>query len=304
VKPGALLLVGLLPPAAAVAAASCAVFGDFSLSTGPCAAGEVCFAAPPAFSGPVLALDGPAGCPEGWAVLPLEVEHLVGPIDPQCLCDCVQPPPDCSSSSLVLFSDTACTQPGIKLAPAMCTATGAIDAAAAKVMLVVKPPAPTCGASDVKMLRARLTTEHVTLCTPSSAGASCGQGSMCTPSVPPSSAACVYTSGDLPCPVGFARRTALASGFTDESACDGSGCQCTELQAASCTGSAIISTGTACNTSPLMVGTSCLKLSSLIESYSFPVAANAPVCVAKGTAVAKPNVVPTDPNSVYTLCCP
>jgi hypothetical protein len=303
-RPGALLFVGLLPPAA-IAPASCAVFGDFSLSTGPCAAGEVCFATPPNFFGPVIKLDGPAGCPEGWVVLPLGVEHLVGPIDPRCECDCgPAPPPDCSMSKIELCLDNACTMncTSVFFPPTVKCEPGAFWGSA-KVLPVVTPPAPTCGGAGAKRLGGRVTTEPVTLCTPSNAGASCAQGSTCTPSVPPSSAVCAYTQGDLPCPVGFATRAVFSRSYTDESTCDGSGCQCTVKDPASCTGSMFLATDATCKTISQVVGTSCTNLpaSPKLQSSSSILVPNPATCVAGGAAIAKAHVVAAD---AYTLCCP
>jgi hypothetical protein len=316
-KPGALLLVGLLAAAAAVAAASCAVFGDFSLSSGtsggppsdagpsdagPCAAGEVCFATPPGFSA-VLPLDEPLFCPEGWGNT-FDAERLDGPNQPQCGCFCLPTWPDCSQSKIVFYKNAACTVVDFAVGPAASCAglPKTVTDPAAKVVPVISG-APTCGAPETSELPFKPTTKHVSLCTPTNAGAPCGLASTCTPSVP--GAACVLASGDKQCPAGFASRTVLSTGgFSDQSTCDAGACQpCTAVMPAMCFPAVnFVASGPACTNNQTCVDVTCSSLVGVsgLNQYELKVIPSPPDCSQPSNVPAMASIVPNNP---LTLCC-
>lgn len=237
---------------------------------------------------------------------------LVAPDAACSACSCMASGSGCGAATITVTRadgggcSAACDY-DVGLPPAMCVTleTGGGCSGGSPTFSTDDAVAPafagTCSPSQQSPMVAPPTWTNNALVCSAPAGGGCSLDAVCSPPTPAGfTGACVYASGDVPCPAGYGAREVVFDGVGDDRSCSDCGCA-----PATCPGIIQLFSGNACNANnavgqiPVPYSGACDEIASTKPRARFVPDAAAPKCdVIESTPIGAAS--PTGPT---TVCC-
>jgi hypothetical protein len=265
--------------------------------------------APSGWNGPVALYDGDPTtvptCPPEHPTTAYQGTAGLLPQPAMCsACACAAPPVSCTPAALVFTGDAACATPqgtAVQPAPGQCGPVHPPAGTQGFTAALPTPAAGACGPSGgAKMIPPPAWGRAGLACLGGGLGGGCPPGSFCasTPPAPFVPALCIYRSGDLACPPGFADKHLFVDSVVDTRGCSACACGAPVVDCAATT--TVFADGACGGASlPVVDDGSCTPASGSVGSMKVAVVATGSCTPAGG----QPTGTIAEGTQKTTACC-